>query len=128
MTELADVPAGAGSFWRDSRDLAGPHAPFDLSDETENGGPRGQVQFFASTMSAVAMKPLARTDVMTLVDPYALELDQDYDCAHNSNPLCDYILYGPLCAPAASKSGTDIFTDKYGSIDPTWEPVDCAGK
>ena len=125
---LADIPIGAGSFWHDSQDLAGPHAPFDLSDETVNGGPRGQVQFFTSTTSAVALKPLGRTDLMALVDPYALEVDQDYDCAHNSNPLCDYILYGPLCAPAPSKSGTDIYTAKYGTIDPTWQPVDCAGK
>jgi hypothetical protein len=128
VPELADVPIGAGSFWRDSHDLGGSHAPFDISDETENGGPRGQVQFFASTTSAIAMKPLARTDLMTLVDPYALELDQDYDCTHNSNPLCDYVFYGPLCAPAPSKTGTDIFSDKYGTIDPSWQPVDCAGK
>lgn len=128
VTELADVPIGAGSFWRDSHDLGGTHAPFDLSDETENGGPRGQVQFFASTTSAAATTPLGRTDLTTLVDPYALELDQDYDCTHNSNPLCDYTFYGPLCAPAATKAGTAIYAEKYGAFDPTWQPVDCAGK
>jgi hypothetical protein len=128
VTELADVPIGAGSFWRDSHDLGGAHAPFDLSDETENGGPRGQVQLFASTTTPAASQPLGRTDLLTLVDPYALEVDQDYDCAHSSNPLCDYVLYGPLCAPAPSKAGTAIFAEKYGAFDPTWQPVDCAGK
>ena len=126
--DLADVPIGAGSFWRDSHDLAGPHAPFDLSDETENAAPRGQVQFFASTTSTAANKPLGRTDLTALVDPYSLEVDQDYDCVHASNPLCDYITYGPLCTPGLSMTGTELFSAKYGSIDPTWQPVDCAGK
>src|SRR5438067_696298 len=44
--DLADVPPGSSRFWRDSHDAGGPHAPFDLSDETESGAPRGQVQYF----------------------------------------------------------------------------------
>jgi hypothetical protein len=125
---IADVPAGGMSIWRDSHDFGGAHAPFDLSDETDNAAPRGQVQFFASTASAKATQPLGRTDLTALVDPYALEVDQDYDCPHNSNPLCDYVTYGPLCAPGPSKTGVELFTAKYGSIDPSWQPIDCAGK
>jgi hypothetical protein len=127
-SDLADIPTGANSFWRDSHDLAGAHAPFDLSDETDNGAPRGQVQYFEDFASAAATAPLGRTDLMTLVDPHALEVDQDYDCPHNSNPLCAYTTYGPLCLPAPSKLGIAIYTQTYGDDDPTWQPVDCAGK
>lgn len=126
--ELADIPVGANAFWRDTHDFAGPHSPFDRSDETDNGGPRAQAQYFASTTTGAALQPLGRTDLTTLVEPYALEIDQDYDCPHNSNPLCDYTTYGALCAPGPSKSGADLYTEKYGSFDPTWQPVDCAGK
>ena len=126
--DLADIPTGASSFWRDSHDLGGPHAPFDLSDETDNGAPRGQVQYFKDFTSAAATAPLGRTDLMTLVDPHALEMDQDYDCPHNSNPLCAYTTYGALCIPGPSKLGVAIYTQTYGDYDPTWQPVDCAGK
>lgn len=126
--DIADIPTGANSFWRDSHDLGGAHAPFDISDETDNGGPRGQVQYFKDVTSAAATAPLGRTDVMTLVDPYALEMDQDYDCPHNSNPLCEYTSYGELCALEISKLGIAIYTQKYGDYQATWEPADCAGK
>jgi hypothetical protein len=85
-SDIEDVPAGANSFWRDSHDVGGAHAPFDISDETENGAPRGQVQYFADVTSTAAKGALGRTDLMALIDPYALEVDQDYDCTHNSNP------------------------------------------
>lgn len=126
--DIADIQIGANSFWRDSHDLGGAHAPFDISDETDNGAPRGQVQYFQDVTSAAAKAPLGRTDLMTLVDPYALEVDQDYDCPHNSNPLCAYTTYGAFCAPGPAKLGIALYTQKYGSYDPTWQPVDCAGK
>lgn len=113
------------SFWRDSHDLGGSHPPFDESDETEAGAPRGQVQYFADPTSAAAMAPLGRPDLPTLVDPYALEIDQDYDCTHNSNPLCSYTLYGPLCAPRSSQLGVDIFGTTYGVVDLAWKPAGC---
>lgn len=53
--DLADVPGGGNRFWRDSHDLGGPHAPFDLSDETDSGAPRGQVQYFRDPSSAAAL-------------------------------------------------------------------------
>jgi hypothetical protein len=121
--DLADVIAGG--FWRDSHDLGGAHAPFDQSDETNDGAPRGQTQYFADPASAAATSPLGRTDLMTLVDPLALEMDQDYDCTHNSNPACDYTFYGPACAPAATMAGTAIYTAKYGDLDPGYVPTGC---
>jgi hypothetical protein len=121
--DLADAPGG--TFWRDSHDLGGPHSPFDLSDETDKGAPRGQTQYFANPASAVANAPLGRMDLAALVDPLALEMDQDYDCAHNSNPACSYVFYGALCAPAASKLGTDIYVQTYGAIDASFKPTGC---
>ncbi|MGZ3422293.1 MAG: hypothetical protein ACXWUG_20075 [Polyangiales bacterium] len=121
--DIAD--ASGGTFWRDSHDLGGAHAPFDISDETDQGAPRGQTQYFKDPTSMLAKSPLGRQDLATLVDPLALEMDQDYDCVHNSNPSCSYVTYGPACFPETSKSGTDIYTSKYGSIEPAWKPKDC---
>lgn len=121
--DIADIPAA--SYWRDSHDLGGPHGPFDLSDETNQGAPRGQTQYFADPTSAVANAPLGRMDLATLVDPYAVEMDQDYDCTHNSNPDCSYVTYGQLCFPESSKLGTDIYASSYGSFEPGWQPSGC---
>jgi hypothetical protein len=123
--DLADIAAGATSVWRDSHDAAGPHAPFTLSDETEHGAPRGQIQFFADPASAAAQAPLGRVDLMTLVDPRAFEIDQDYDCVHSSNPSCSYTTYGALCAPMPSMLGVDLYAKSYGTIDAAWRPTGC---
>ncbi len=113
------------SFWRDSHDLGGPHAPFDISDETDTGAPRGQTQYFSDPKSTLANSPLGRQDLMTLVDPYAIEMDQDYDCVHNSNPLCTYTTYGTLCFPETAEVGTQIYTSTYGSYGASYVPVSC---
>ena len=44
---------------------------------------------------------------------------------HNSNPLCKYVTYGPLCAPKAQALGTDIYQDSYGGFEPSWKPAGC---
>jgi hypothetical protein len=119
------VDAVATSFWRNSHDAAGPHTPFDRSCETEGGAPRGQVQYFHDPASAPAMGPLGRMDLATLVDPYALEMDQDYDCVHNSNPTCDYTFYGPACAVKPTKPGVEIYDETYGNVDLAWKPSGC---
>jgi len=121
--DIADVVAS--SYWRNSHDLGGPHSPFDLSDETNSGAPRGQTQYFSDPTSTLAESPLGRQDLASLVDPYALEMDQDYDCVHNSNPDCTYVTYGTACLPQASELGTQVFTGSYGSYDPTWQPQGC---
>jgi len=121
--DISDIPTT--SYWRDSHDLGGPHSPFDLSDETNQGAPRGQTQYFSDPTSTLANSPLMRMDLMTLVDPYAVEMDQDYDCVHNSNPLCTYVTYGPDCFPETSLEGTAVYTKSYGSFDPSWVPSGC---
>ena len=119
--DLADIT----TYWRNSHDLGGPHAPFDLSDETNDGAPRGQTQYFKDPASTIANTALGRPDIMSVVDPYALEMDQDYDCTHNSNPDCDYVFYGPACAPAASEAGTAIYSGNYGDFISSWQPAGC---
>jgi hypothetical protein len=121
--DITDIPPGG--FWRDSHDPGGPHSPFDLSDETNDGAPRGQTQYFSDPTSTLANTALGRQDLATLIDPYALEMDQDYDCPHNSNPLCPYIFYGLLCAPQACEIGTAIWTMNYGDFDASWRPAGC---
>lgn len=121
--DIADVIPS--SYWRNSHDLGGPHPPFDLSDETNSGAPRGQTQYFSDPTSTLANSPLGRQDLMTLVDPYALEMDQDYDCVHNSNPICQYITYGPACLPETQELGTDVYKGSYGDYGATWTPTAC---
>lgn len=121
--DLADVPQGG--FWRDSHDLAGAHSPFDTSDETEQGAPRGQTHYFADVASSAANAPLGRMDLTSLVDPLALEMDHDYDCIHSSNPLCTYIAYGPLCLPQPQALGTDIYVQTYGDFNAAYVPTGC---
>jgi hypothetical protein len=121
--DIADV--NAGGFWRDSHDLGGPHAPFDLSSETNDGAPRGQTQYFRDPSSTLAMTALGRMDLTTLVDPLAMEMDQDYDCPHNSNPTCMYTTYGPACLPQTNKLGVDIYGEHYGVVDLGWRPTGC---
>jgi len=123
--ESVIADAAATSFWRDSHDSAGPHAPFTQSDETEGGAPRGQTHYFIDPTTAPATAPLGIIDLMTLVEPFALEIDQDYDCFHASNPLCNYTLYGPLCAQRPDKRGVDIFIEGYGAVDLAWRPAGC---
>jgi hypothetical protein len=121
--DIADIPAT--SAWRDSQSFGGPHAPFDWSDDTQAGAPRAQAQFFHDPASTIANAPLGRMDVTSVVDPLALELDQVYDCFHNSNPSCAYTTYGPLCTKEPSKSGGDIYTADYGDFGASWKPTGC---
>src|SRR6185312_4810471 len=78
--------------------------------------------------STVATSPLGRQDLTPLVDPQAIEMDQDYDCAHNSNPLCSYTYYGPSCFPESSEIGTQIYTDTYGSFESSYSPQACPSR
>jgi hypothetical protein len=119
--DLADIT----TYWRNTHDLGGPHAPFDESDETDGGAPRGQVQYFQDPASTIANTALGRPDIMDVVDPYALEMDQDYDCTHNSNPDCSYTFYGPACAPETNQPGTAIYRASYGDFDAAWTPAGC---
>ncbi len=81
--------------------------------------------YFKDPSSAAARAPLGRPDLMTVVDPLAFEIDQDYDCTHNSNPLCSYTTYGAFCAPKPLLTGVQLYSATYGLIDLMWMPVGC---
>jgi hypothetical protein len=69
--------------WRESGDFAGPHDPFTGSDETAKGSPRGQTHFFRLDAEA---STLSRNGVEGVFDPHIVELDNDYNWIHDSNP------------------------------------------
>jgi len=71
------------------------------------------------------MKPLGRTDLTTLVDPYALEVDQT-TTVFTPRTRCATTSRTDRSAARAALDRTELFTAKYGSFDPTWQPVDCA--
>jgi hypothetical protein len=70
-------------------------------------------------------QPPGRIDLETVVDPYALEIDEDYNCPHASNPDCAYRSYGPLCSPEASRLGAAIYVEHDGDFEPAWRPPGC---
>lgn len=75
-------------YWRVSHDLAGPHDPFTQSRETDPGQPRGQTQQWAWDYEAT---PIYRDNFYNAGnDPHIVEIDIDYNVAHDSNPECSY--------------------------------------
>lgn len=90
---------GGGLAWIHTRDVAGPHDPFDASDESDSGlrcrafvieepdsrPPTAQAHFFLEGSAT----PVERGPGISLpADPLMLEIDHDYDCFHRSNPTC----------------------------------------
>lgn len=107
IAALRDV-ASALPEWGPSTDLAGPHAPFTQSSETVQGSPRGQTHFFARDADAT---PLARNGVEGLLEPHVVELDNDYNLLHDSNPEGCYGLFGLFC-----KYGRVEFKGSWGAL------------
>ncbi|UJR86707.1 Hypothetical protein I5071_88080 [Sandaracinus amylolyticus] len=91
------IDDGAGATWIHTRDIAGPHDPFDASIETDTGlrcvlffetsdsrPPTAQAHFFEG-----APEPVRRGDEIDLpADPHMMEIDLDFNCVHDSNPTC----------------------------------------
>jgi hypothetical protein len=69
--------------WGKSNDFAGPHSPFSQESETAKGSPRGQTNFWADNSQATV---LTRNGVVGVLDPQIVEMDQDYNIIHDSNP------------------------------------------
>lgn len=69
--------------WGRSTDFAGPHSPFTQESETVRGSPRGQTNFWADNSQASV---LTRNGVVGVFDPQIIEMDQDYNIIHDSNP------------------------------------------
>lgn len=114
--------------WRETTDLNGAHEPFTASNETSYGGPRGQVHFWTPRLNAerngysIPVQPNSqqvwRRGVEGLTDPYMIEMDQDYNVAHDSNPLCGHSL---------SQYLTNHGNTGPEPININWEPASCRG-
>lgn len=83
---LRDIHSGLPE-WADSNDFFGPHDPFTQSGETQHDAPRGQVHFWANDGDSVA---LTRNGVEGVVDAAVVEMDNDYNFVHDSNPEGTY--------------------------------------
>ncbi|MEO8551423.1 MAG: hypothetical protein ABI678_15705 [Kofleriaceae bacterium] len=114
-------------MWTESGDIAGPHAPFTISDETSYGSPSGQTHFWLPTTNAEHTEyilpsrpqtsgPVNRPGVWGIDDPYMLEMDQDYNWIHDSNPLC-----GGFLSEYVNNHGNDW----PEAIDLSWHPSAC---
>jgi hypothetical protein len=73
--------------WGGSGDVAGAHAPFTNESETAKGSPRGQAQFWSYPSQA---STLNRPGVVGVYDSQIVELDNDYNWLHDSNPEGEY--------------------------------------
>jgi hypothetical protein len=85
--KFRNIDFSAPLGWRRSEDLAGPHSPFTQSRETMHGKPRGQTHEWAWDYEAQYMN---RPGVYGVYDPHLVEMDIDYNTAHDSNPECSY--------------------------------------
>jgi hypothetical protein len=83
---LRDIHSGLPE-WADSNDFAGPHDPFTQSSETQQGTPRGQTHFWSADGDATT---LSRNGVEGVSDAHIVEIDNDYNFFHDSNPEGTY--------------------------------------
>ncbi len=81
IAALRSIHAGL-PLWAQSNDFGGPHDPFDQSDETIPGSPRGQVHFWSNDGKAGVLQ---RNGVEGLSDPHVVEMDSDYNILHDSS-------------------------------------------
>ncbi len=112
--------------WQDSSDPWGSHPPFTVSNETSYGSPRGQAHFWLPRLNPertgyfIPVQPASqqvwRRGVEGVTDPYLIEMDQDFNWRHDSNPLCSDFL--------------SDYVNNHGNsgpepIDIEWEPASC---
>ena len=125
--------AGGVPFYdyiRNSHDFGGPHAPFNTSDESKGGrtdspgSPTIQSQFWSPDFGydasgnpywnwrpwagGRAQSPVGRPGVESVVDPYIIEIDQDWDLFHHSDPT--------------HSDFSQQYIDDYGNFLPNWTP------
>lgn len=73
--------------WGGSGDPAGPHSPFNNESETAKGSPRGQAHYWSYNWQATTLN---RPGVYGVYDPQMVEMDNDYNWKHDSNPEGEY--------------------------------------
>jgi hypothetical protein len=115
----ASITDSSGAVWQDSTDLAGPHTPFTSSRQTTYGHPRGQIHYFGGVSgpsdTAVTVSRLG-VPQSGMNDPYIVEMDQDYNLTHESNPMCSSYLWDYI--NSFGGSGPEAF-------DRAWKPSGC---
>ena len=127
---VTTVDANGNNDWTTSSDLMGPHSPFDASNETSYGHPRGQVHFWISDDGFYY--PVCRADLNCIVDANILEMDQDYDWNHPSSTECTYDTGGcDQCAANATRAGFSdgtgrmIYDRQHPGANYNWAPPGC---
>lgn len=106
-----------------SRDIKGPHAPFNGSRETRIGQPTGQMHFWKWDRACTAeitqacnedrdTMVLQRKGVEGIDDPWIFEVDIDYNLMHDSNPECEY----------GGTTGREKYTKKWWYKGKAWQP------
>ena len=127
---VTTIDANGNPDWKWSSDAAGPHAPFDASNETSYGHPRGQTHFWISDYGFYY--GVCRADLNCIVDANILEMDQDYDWNHPSSTECTYDTGGcDQCESGASRAGFDdgtgrmIYERQHPGANYNWAPPNC---
>ena len=124
------------NYWKKSSDVQGPHSPFNASNETSYGHPRGQMHFWKSGGGST---PVYSTGVNGIVDANILEFDQDYDVTHPSSTECSYDTDGcDTCEAAGDRAdfpygpGRMIYARQHPNLpgffagpDYEWAPAGC---
>jgi hypothetical protein len=89
------------------------HGDFKGRRDTIHGQPRAQFHYFLWDHEA---KPINRREMSAVFDPWAMEVDIDYNWIHDSNPLCTY----------SGDLGLDDYRDKWGETHKPnpWWPVE----
>jgi hypothetical protein len=125
--------AGGVPFYdyiRNSHDYGGPHSPFDYSNESKGGrtdspgSPTIQSQYWSPHFyydannnpvydytpydGGRANSPIGRPGVEGVVDPFAIEIDQDWDLFHHSDPT--------------NGDFSEQYIRNYGDFGPNWVP------
>jgi hypothetical protein len=127
---VTTIDANGNSDWGPSSDLAGPHSPFDASDETAYGHPCGQVHFWITDDGYYY--PVCRADLNCRVDANMLEMDQDYDWNHPSSTECSYDTGGcDQCEAGTNRAGFSdgtgrmIYDRQHPGANYDWTPTGC---
>jgi hypothetical protein len=137
---ITSIDQNNNNYWTQSSDPFGPHSPFDASNETSYGHPRGQMHFWISDEGF--WTPVNSTGVPGIIDPNMMEIDQDYDWNHPSSTECTYDTGGcDTCKAGSYKAGFSngtgrmIYARQHPHLegwaagpDYEWAPAGCERK
>ena len=141
MGYVTTLDQNGNNYWTISDDIMGPHDPFDASNMTSYGHPRGQLHFWGSDYGFWV--EVQRDGVPPgVVDENMMEFDQDYDWNHPSSTECTYDTDGcDTCKSGYNKAGFSNGTGRmiyarqhphiegwFAGPDYEWAPAGCERK